>query len=140
MKSIHGITTLLSEHHAKMQKLKLNIYDEGYVEGPQDPFEVIQVEEPLGEYCIIGQYCVTCRSAEKYLVDRGLYIGKMSIGEMLTALKTNDFDDEYLDIVKRVSMLYAAGVDGLSKFIVERDKTNSPTDLLPAVLPQDVVT
>lgn len=135
LQCIQGLTTLLSQQHSKIKELSEILIEDGHVDGPNDEHDSDD-EAVIGAVgsTIYGKYKVTYSNAHKLLEDQGGY----EVSEMLEQLKVENFED-YIDVVKSVSLLYAQSVDGLLMVIAEQDESNNPTDLLPPVVPQDLI-
>jgi hypothetical protein len=125
--AIQGLSTMLIEQKQRLEKLVLQLIEDGGVEGPTVAFQ--------GEAdCVVnGLYRVTYQSAEAFIKDQDMYVV-----DVLANLKENN-PEQYKMVVHSTALLFAQGVNGLSSIVAERGEANEPVDSLPPVLPHDLL-
>ena len=124
--AIQGLSTLMSEQKERLNKLVAELIEDGGVDGPN-------VFEQGDDSVVSGPYRVTYENAEKFIKDQDSFVVAL-----LQNLKENDHA-EYIMVVRSTAILFANGVNGLSRIVVERDTANEPIDNIPPVLSNDLV-
>jgi hypothetical protein len=125
--SIQGLTTLLSEQQQQLEELIRILIEDGFVDGPRNDFQ--QENDSI----INGSYRVTYANARKFLEEQDPFAVNL-----LDKLETED-NEEYKSVLETIAKLFAETVDGFSKIVAERNESNKPTDLLPPVLPLELL-
>lgn len=127
--SLQGLTTLVSEQHARISGLVDTYCRMSGMQGPLsheqiDDIVVLQPAEVSGSFIITHEHVRSCLD--------GLGLWMM---EQLESLATDDL----CDLLSTIGKLFVEAADGISQITVERSAENeASSDELPPVLPHEL--